>query len=180
MTAPIPSHHVDSKIEPGTVFESYRNSLTHTVVETMRREDRMFVAVCTNHVGGVSPPTPYREAAHRSARFPQGWCVGCQKLLGISFPAGFAKPAGNARQCELCDAFSPRVMSCGHMDSTESILSCPECRKTEGYQKLYTKRFGKLVQGRRKEWGGMSKKERRSALKRMAMRPKKGDSRSDS
>lgn len=173
MTAPIPSHHMDSKIEPGTVFESYRNGMTRTVVETMRREDRLFVAVCTNH-GLASKPTPYREAAHRSARFPQGWCEGCQKLLGISFPSGFAKPAGNSRQCELCNTFSPRVMSCGHVDSTESILSCPECRKSEGYRKLYEKRFGKLVQGRREKWGGMSKKERRMVLKRIAKSPEKG------
>lgn len=174
MNAPIPSHHMDSKIEPGTVFESYRNGVTRTIIETMRREDRMFVAICTNH-GYSSKPTPYRETAHRSARFPQGWCEGCQKLLGIHFPAGFGKPAGNARQCELCDAFSPQVMSCGHADSAGSILVCPECRKGEPYEKLYTERFGELVKTRRKEWSGMSKRERRQALKRMAMRPKKGE-----
>lgn len=173
MTAPVPSHHMDSKIKPGTVFESYRNGITRTIVETMRRKDRLFVAVCTNH-GGYSQPTPYREAAHRSARFPQGWCEGCQKLLGISFPAGFAKPAGNARQCELCDAFSSRVMLCGHVDGKDAILVCPECRKTEGYRKLYTERFGELVEARRENWDGMSKKERRMVLKRIAKSPEKG------
>lgn len=174
MTAPIPSHHMDSKIEPGTVFERYRNGMTRTIVETMRCEDRLFVAVCQNH-GYSSTATPYREAAHRSARFPQGWCEGCQRLLGIHFPAGFGKPAGNSRQCELCDTFSTQVMSCGHVDSAKSILVCPACRKTEAYRKLYTKRFGKLVKERREDWKGMSRKQRKMALKRIAKSPKKGE-----
>jgi hypothetical protein len=73
---------------------------------------------------------------------------GCQRLLGISFPTEFAKPVGRGCVCEICGTLTPRVMSCGHLDTQDVILACPECRRSEAYQKLYEKRFGGLAEER--------------------------------
>ena len=162
-----PSHHVRSKLPPDTVFDSVRNFATGTTVASYRRPDLMFVAICTDH-GESSPPRPNRTDAFRASRFSQGWCTQCQELLGIEKPEYLPSTASNCQECELCGVYSTKVTAHGHLDSSDVVFACLECRKTEKFKKLYEKRFAEAIQKRREEWKGMSRKERKSAFSRIA------------
>lgn len=167
-----PSHHVDSRVEPGTVFHTYRNKQTGTVIESMRREDRLFVAICTNH-GMASKPSDTREATHRSSRFPQGWCEGCQKLLGITEPKNLPDPR-NAEWCAECKAYRANVVHYGHLLAVSTVPLCPACRKKPKVRERVQIQFSGLIAASRKEWKGKSKLQRKQAMKRIAM-GSKGD-----
>lgn len=168
-----PSHHVDSRVEPGTVYHAYRNKQTGTVIESMRRADRLFIAICTNH-GISSEPSETRRATYSSSRFPQGWCEGCQKLLGITSPDALPD-ARHAEWCMECKAYRTNVVHYGHLNSTGKVSLCSACRKKPKVRARVQKRFSTLIAASRKEWKGKSKLERQQAMKRIAMAGSKGD-----
>lgn len=151
------------------MFEVYRNVTTGTIIETMRRDDRMFVAICTNH-GGSSEPVPYREHAHRSSRFPQGWCAGCQRLLGITKPDLLPDPDSLTR-CDGCGDLRTGVVRFGHVDApTDQFMAlCKACWKRSKVRERYYERFAEQIAASREKWRGMSKRERQQAMKRIAI-----------
>lgn len=172
----LPTHHIDSKVEPGTVYHTYRNKQTGTIIESIRQENRFFMAICVNH-GMASKPTETRRATDSSARFPQGWCEGCQKLLGITEPKHLPNPR-NAEWCMECKTYRANVVHYGHVHSEGRVSLCAECRKKPKIRERIQKRFATLIAASRKEWKGKSKLQRQQAMKRIAMESK-GDKHDD-
>lgn len=161
--------HMKSQVPPDTVFATKRHAATGTVIECYRRPDKLFVAICTNH-GTSSPPMLNRIDSYRASQWPEGWCAGCKKLLGIEDLEYVPQFVFGTRECEMCGILSTRVTHYRHVDSAaDGILACRDCHRTEKFAKRYRKLFAELVDRRREEWRGMSKERRRAALKRIAV-----------
>jgi hypothetical protein len=163
-----PDHHIKSRIEPGTVFSSHRSNQSGTIIEHYRKLDGLFVAICRDH-GYESKPARYRADAERASKHPGVWCEGCRELLGVPKEVEQTEPAlASAKLCEVCGEYRMTVAAHGHLRSPDKITSCRECRQSEKFREMYEKRFGYLVEASRSEWKGMSRRERKMKLKRIA------------